>query len=166
MTEVDPTAQEYVRFDSEAEFQSALDRLLARPGRELRMFDPDMADLKLNSAARIDLLRQFLLASATRRVYMAVHDPDHLARYCPRMMNLIAQFGHVIAIHRTHDEIRELRDSFLVIDKQHYLRRPLARSFRGAIGINDEAEALTMHARFMEIWAASFPALSGTTLGL
>lgn len=170
MTEINNTPQdapqEYVRFGSEAQFQGAVDRLLVQPGRELRMFDPDMAALRLNSAARIDLLRQFLLASAARRVYMVVHDPDHLAKYCPRMMKLLAQFSHAIEIHRTHEEIRELTDSFLVLDKNHYVRRPVARFFRGALGINDETEALTMRARFLEIWAASFPAVSGTTLGL
>jgi hypothetical protein len=42
----------------------------------------------------------------------------------------------------------------------------VARFWRGAIGIGDESEALSMRARFFEIWAASYPAVSPTTLGL
>jgi hypothetical protein len=42
----------------------------------------------------------------------------------------------------------------------------VAAYFRGAIGLADENEALAMRARFDEIWSASFPALSSTTLGL
>jgi hypothetical protein len=39
VSEAEPQT-EYSLFDSEAQFQSAVDRLLAAPGRELRVFDP------------------------------------------------------------------------------------------------------------------------------
>jgi hypothetical protein len=42
----------------------------------------------------------------------------------------------------------------------------VAARWRGAIGLGDETEALAMRARFDEIWAASFPAVSSSTLGL
>jgi hypothetical protein len=42
----------------------------------------------------------------------------------------------------------------------------VAASYRGALGFNDETEALAMRGRFGEIWSASFPAVSATTLGL
>jgi hypothetical protein len=54
----------------------------------------------------------------------------------------------------------------MVLDSAHYLRRPVAAFFRGAIGLADENEALAMHGRFSEIWAASYPAVSSTTIGL
>lgn len=157
---------EYQQFETEADFQHALDRLLAAPGRELRVFDPDLQALRLNTAARVEQLARFLAASRTRRIYVAVHDPDHLTKYCPRMMALLARYAHAIQVNRTHEEIRSIQDSFLVIDQQHYLRRPVAQLFRGALGLHDEAEALAMRARFMEIWAASFPGVASTTLGL
>jgi len=157
---------EYVQFDTEAEFQQALDRLLAAQGRELRIFDPDLSALCLNTAQRVEQLRQFLAASRTRRLYVAVHDPDYLTKYCPRMMALLARFAHAIQVNCTHEEIRNLQDSFLVLDQAHYLRRPVALQFRGALGLHDDTEALTMRARFMEIWSASFPGVASTTLGL
>lgn len=157
---------EYLQFDTEADYQAALDRLLAAPGRELRIFDPDLAALRLNAPQRVELLQNFLAASRTRRVYVALHDPDYLTKHCPRMMALLARYAHAIQINCTHEEIRNLQDSFLVIDQRHYLRRPVAQQFRGALGLHDEAEALTMRARFMEIWSASFPGVAGTTLGL
>lgn len=163
----DDTPQvEYQQFDGEADFQRAVDRLLEAPGRELRVFDPDLAALKLNDVARIDRLKAFLAASRTRRLYVAVHDTDHVTRQCPRMMSLLARYAHAIQIHRTHEEIRNIQDSFLVLDQNHYVRRPVAQFFRGALGLHDETEALAMRGRFQEIWAASFPAVSSTTLGL
>lgn len=159
-------ASEYQPFDTEAGFQAAVDRLLEQSGRELRVFDPDLASLRLDLPERIERLQQFLLASRTRRLYIVLHDPEYLTRRCPRMMSLLARFAHVIQVNRSHEEIRELQDAFLVLDADHYVRRPVARFYRGAIGIHDETEALAMRSRFIEIWGASFPAVSATTLGL
>jgi hypothetical protein len=156
----------YERFDSNAGFQAAIDRLLEQPGRELRIFDPDLAALRINESGRIERLERFLQASRTRRLYVAVHNPEHITRQCPRMMSLVARFSHAIQINRTQEEIRELQDAFLVLDSVHYVRRPVAQFFRGAIGLGDETEGLAMRGRFMEIWAASYPAVSGTTVGL
>jgi hypothetical protein len=156
----------YERFDTRAEFREAVDRLLEQPGRELRVFDPDGTSLQLNDPARIEKLEGFLQASRTRRLYMVVHSPDHIQRQCPRLMNLLARYSHAIQIYRTGDEIRELQDAFLVLDAAHYVRRPVATFFRGALGLADETEGLAMRSRFMEIWAASYPAVSSTTAGL
>jgi hypothetical protein len=156
----------YERFDTAEGFQAAVERLLGQPGRELRIFDPDGAALRLNDSGRIAALEQFLAASRTRRLYMVVHETDHLTRHCPRMLGLLARYAHAMQINRTHEHIREIQDSFLVLDSQHYVRRPVASFFRGAIGLGDETEALAMRQRFMEIWEASFPGLSATTAGL
>jgi hypothetical protein len=165
MSEEKPNA-EYVRFEGEADFQKAVDLLLEQPGRELRIFDPDLASLRLNSPARIAQLDRFLRASRTRRIQIAVHRTEHLMRGCPRMLELLKLFSHAIQINRTHEEIAGLQDAFMVLDTQHYLRRPVAEFYRGAIGLNDEADALAMRARFLEIWSASYPGVASTTVGL
>ena len=156
----------YERFDTAAGFQGAIERLLAQPGRELRVFDPDGASLRLNDPARIAQLEQFLAASRTRRIYLVVHDTDHITRHCPRLLALLARYSHMMQIHRTHEHIRSLQDAFLVLDSQHYVRRSVAAFYRGAAGFGDEVEALAMRQRFMEIWEASVPGVSSTTAGL
>lgn len=156
----------YERFDTADGFRAAVDRMLEQPGRELRVFDPDATALRLNEPSRIASFERFLLASRTRRLYLVLHDTEHLTRHCPRMMALLGRFAHAIQINRSHEEIREIQDSFFVLDAQHYVRRPVAAFFRGAMGLGDETEGLAMRSRFMEIWGASFPAVSGTTLGL
>lgn len=156
----------YDQFETRAGFQAAVERLLAEPGRELRIFDPDASALELNQAGRIAALERFLQASRTRRLYIVLHDPEHVQRHCPRMMSLLGRYSHAIQIHRSHEEIAELQDAFLVLDSVHYVRRPVAAFFRGAIGLSDETEALAMRGRFNEIWASSYPAVSANTLGL
>jgi hypothetical protein len=156
----------YERFDTKEAFQAALERLLEQPGRELRVFDPDGAALRLNDAARIEGLERFLLASRTRRLYLVVHDTDHLTRQCPRLLALLRRFSHAIQINQTQEEIRDVQDAFLLLDAVHYVRRPVASLFRGAMGLGDENEGQALRGRFGEIWAASSPAVSGTTVGL
>src|ERR671910_641843 len=156
----------YERFDTNVAFQSAVDRLMEQPGRELRVFDPDGAALRLNDAQRIERLERFLVASRTRRVYLVVHSTDHLTRQCPRLLTLLRRFSHAMQINRTQEEIREVQDAFLLLDAVHYVRRPVAQLFRGAMGLGDENEGQALRGRFGEIWAASYPAVSGTTIGL
>lgn len=161
-----PAAPEYALFESESGFQAAIDRLLSLSGRELRVFDPDLAALRLNAPERIAGIERFLRASRTRRLYLATHDTDHLSKFCPRMLGLVKRFSHAIQIQRTHEEIRGLRDCFLVLDALHFVRRPESAFWRGVICLDDRNEAYAMRARFLEIWAASYPAVPATTLGL
>jgi hypothetical protein len=156
----------YERSDTNQGFQASIERLLEQPGRELRVFDPDGAALRLNDPGRIDALNRFLLASRTRRFYLVVHSTDHLTRQCPRLLSLLRRFSHAMQINRTHEEIREVQDAFLLLDSVHYVRRPVAALFRGAMGLGDENEGQALRGRFGEIWAASFPAVPSTTIGL
>src|SRR5207249_1758336 len=89
----------YERFDSAEGFQAALERLLGQPGRELRVFDPDGAALRLNDSSRVSALERFLAASRTRRLYLVLHDTDHLTRHCPRMLGLLARYWLAMPIH-------------------------------------------------------------------
>ena len=156
----------YERFNTNQGFQAAVDRLLDQPGRELRVFDPDGAALRLNDPARVQRLERFLLASRTRRLYLVVHGTDHLTRRCPRLMGLLRRFSHAMQINRTQEEIREVQDAFLLLDSVHYVRRPVAALFRGSMGFGDENEGQALRGRFGEIWVASYPAVSSTTIGL
>jgi hypothetical protein len=156
----------YAPFSSESDYQAAIDTLLDQEGRELRIFDPDLVSLQLSSAARVDHLERFLRVSRTRRIYIVTHDAGHMTKRCPRMMSLLARFAHMVQVNRTHEEIRKLQDSFMVLDALHYVRRPVATWYRGALGINDDSEAQQMRARFQEIWSASYPGVSATTTGL
>jgi hypothetical protein len=156
----------YERFETNEGFQGCIERLLGQPGRELRVFDPDGAALRLNDAARIEALQSFLLASRTRRIYLVMHSTDHVTRQCPRLLTLLRRFSHAMQINRTHEEIREVQDSFLLLDSMHYVRRPVAALFRGAMGLGDENEGQALRGRFGEIWSASTPAVSSTTIGL
>lgn len=66
-------------------------------------------------------------------------------------------------INRTNEELRELQDAFLVLDAAHFVRRPVAAFFRGAMGLTDEndgmAHARTLRARVLPRRFASIAGL-------
>jgi hypothetical protein len=151
---------------SRAGFAEALDELIGKTRRTLRIFDPTLADYGMGSAAREEQLRAFLLASRTNRLMIAVHDTDIPAHKSPRLMRLMRQFSHAIAIHQTHDEIRNLEDVLVIGDDAHCLRRPHRSQPRGSVYLDDPVETREWLNRFNAIWEQSMPAVSGTTIGL
>lgn len=161
-----PPVPERTLFTSKAEYNHAADRLLAIAETELRIFDPDFGDFRLEIPARIEALRQFLRRGLNNRLYIAVHDPDSVQRYCPRLVALLGTFSGRMLINRTLGEAARIQDCFILADKVHVVRRPVATQGRGVFILNDVREALGMRGRFDEIWESSEPGVSANATGL
>lgn len=151
---------------SRKEYRDALERLIGLAQHELRIFDADFSDLDINSPQKYELLRAFLLRGRNNRLYIAVHDPDYIRSYCPRLLNLLRQFSDRMFIHRTQGEAASAQDSLVLADKLHFVRRPVQAQLRATLRLNDDEESQGMLLRFSEIWDNSFPAVSATTSGL
>ncbi len=149
-----------------SEYLAAFDALVAGLRHELRIFDPDCVQLELNAPARVDALRQFLLAGRDNKLLIAVHDTDHIKKHSPRLMRLLADFSAAIAIHQTEGEAARAQDCFVLADMEHFVRRPVASAWRGVYAINEYHESRLIRERYDEIWQSSFPAVSATSLGL
>ena len=79
---------------------------------------------------------------------------------------LLRQFSHVISIHETQDQAKNVYDPFVLVDDRHYAHRFHYDGAQGMLAIDDPHGARTLRDRFEEIWAASDPAIPATTLGL
>jgi hypothetical protein len=156
---------ELTKLEGNSEYEAAIDTLLARSGRKLRIFERQLGK-GYNSSHRHDLLRHFLLAGRGHCIQIVLHDATTLQRDCPRMVLLLRQFSHVVGIHETEPQARGVYDPFSVIDERDYVHRFHYDGARGLLGLNDPQGALVFVQRFEEIWAASTPAASATTLGL
>ena len=148
-----------------AEYEAALDELLSRSQRTLRIFDRQLGT-GFNSVHRHDLLRSFLMRSRTNKLDIVLHDASGLVRDCPRLMNLLRQFSHAINIHETEPEAKRVYDPFAIADERDYVHRFHYDDARGLLALDDPQGALGLIERFQEIWEASSPAASATTLGL
>lgn len=149
-----------------SDYRSAFGRLLGLARRELRIFDPDLADLAMNSSERIDSLSRFLRSGPNRRIFIALHDVDHVCKHCPRFMALLGIYASNILINKTFGDAAKVQDCFALADTEQLIRRPVRAQPRGVLVIGDPKECQPMRERFDEIWESSEPAVSANTTGL
>lgn len=166
MTETPSTPPERTLILAKSEYAMGAERLLALAQRELQIFDPDLSEFRLDLPSRIEALRQFLARSPANRLQIALHDPDYVKRHCPRLMSLLGLYSASMHIHRTQGEANRVQDCFVLADRLHVVRRPVATQGRGVVIINDPREGLVMHERFGEIWELSEPGVSASISGL
>ena len=148
------------------EYREAIDTLLPLLGRELRIFDPDLADLGLDAPDKVELLKNFLRRAPHNRIYIALHSTEYITRQAPRLMGLLATFAGNMLVHKTEGDAARVQDCFVLCDDLHFVRRAVSAQPRGALYLYDAKEARGMRDRFDEIWASSFPAVSATQTGL
>ncbi len=159
-------ALQHTGFDGVADYVAALDRVCAAAQQSLFIFEKDFSDIGFNSEARYDTLHHFLLSSSNSSLRLLAHDAQHLVRYCPRMMMLLREFSHRMAIYQTPAHLLNVAEPFAVADKQHYVRRYHFDDTRGLLALNDPQGARELHARFEEMWQSSHPGATPTRLGL
>jgi len=159
-------APERILLAAKNDYLEGFERLLGLARRELRIFDPDLSELDVNSTRRIETLTRFLRGSRTHRIYIALHDVEHVVKRCPRLITLLGSYTAGIFILQTQGEAAKVQDCFVLADGDHLLRRPVTTQPRGVLVINDPKECQPMRERFDEIWESSVPAVSANTTGL
>ena len=148
-----------------AQYEAALDTLVANGVRTLRIFDKVLGP-GFNSPLRYDLLHRLLLAGRHHRVFIALHETANIVRDCPRLMMLLRTFSHGIAIRQTLPAARRVYDPFAIADDTRFVRRFHFDDMRGVATVGDYANISSLVKRFDDIWEASTPAVGATTLGL
>lgn len=154
------------RFASPSEYRVAIDRIVRRGRRTIRVFDRNLDGAGFNAADRFEVLRSFLLQSRENRLQFVLHDVGPVQRDHPRLLLLLRQFSAAVSIHQTSQEAQGVYDGIVVADDAHYVHRFHFDHPRGEWVLNDIARTQGLLRRFEEIWSASAPAVSATTLGL
>jgi len=149
-----------------SDYQRGFGRLLGLVRRELRIFDPDLSELDINSAERIEALARFLLGGPDRRILIALHGVDYVSKRCPRLVALLGIYASRIFIYQTIGDAAKVQDCFVLADGDHLVRRPVTAQPRGVLVIGDPKECQPMRERFDEIWESSIPGVSANTTGL
>jgi hypothetical protein len=161
----DETLQ-HTTFDGVADYIAALDTVCGAAQHSLNIFEKDFSDIGFNSEARYDALRHYLLLSTNNRLQILAHDPQHLVRFCPRMMMLLKEFSHSMAIYQTPPHMHSVTEPFAVADDHHYVRRFHFDDTRGLLAKNDPEGARELNSHFHEMWASSHSGATPTRLGL
>ena len=147
------------------EHENAIDTVLRQAKSRIRIFDQSLGK-GYNSVERTECIRQFLLSSRRNTLQIVLHDIQSMDRNCPRLLNLLRAHGHAISIHESHPSAKTVYDPFIVVDEHNFVHRFHFDELRGMLALDDPVETHAFIERFAEIWEASSPAVSATTLGL
>ncbi len=161
----DEPKPQHTQIFGNAEYEAAIDTILQKASSKIRIFDHALGR-EYNSSRRIEMLRQFLLASRRNTLQIVVHDTGTMDRNCPRIFNLLRTYGHAISINETHPSAKLVYDPFVIVDDRCFVHRFHFDEMRGLAGVDDPIGTHTFIERFSEIWEASSPAVFATTLGL
>lgn len=156
----------YRKLSGIAESSAAIDEVIDAARTGLRIFDVSLSNRGFNSPARVQKLRDFLVAGRSHRIYIALHDTEPLEREAPRLLALLRQFPMSIEIHRTLAQARKASDPFIVADDHSVWHQLHHEQPRAIVALRSPADAVPILQRFEEIWDLSEPAVSATTLGL
>ena len=123
-----------ILFETRKDYREGFNTLLGLARRELRIFDPDLSELEINSTNRVETLARFLRGSSTRRIYIVLHDLEHVTQRCPRLISLLGSYPSGILIFQTRGDAAKVQDCFVLADGDHLVRRPVTTQPRGARG--------------------------------
>ncbi len=161
----EPPEPRHERIDTRAGLEAGIAQVLPLARRRILVFARSLGH-EWNQDLRVDTLRRFCLDSRRNQARILVHDPQPAYRNCPRLLGLLRQFSHVVAIHETHYQAKGVYDPFVLAEDRHYLHRFHFDQPQGILGLEDPIGAKPLLDRFEELWANSEPAISATTLGL
>jgi len=156
----------YTLLTDEAAYRQACDVILRRAESEILIFDRDLAALRVEEKTRIAALTSFLMTAGPRRIRIVLHDPEPAVRNAPNLMRLIARFSHLIDVRQSAENLRHLRDTHLLADESHGVRRFHVDQPRSALILDDPDYIQPWRQRFEELWELSLPCSSISTTGL
>lgn len=156
----------YTLLASEAAYRQAADTVLALAEREILIFDRDLAALRLDEKARLEVLAGLLQKKAMRRIRIVLHTPEPVERNAPRLCQLIERFSHVVDVRQTPENLRHLADTHMIADDKNGLRRFHVDQPRSALIQDDHEYLQPWRQRFEELWELSHPCLTGITTRL
>jgi hypothetical protein len=159
-----PNAQ-YRRFESNREYEALIDQMIPQTQRFIRVFDKNLSR-GYGNPARIEMLRQFLLAARTNRLLIVLHETRQLTTEHPRFLEFARQFSHACTIRETLRGAKHVYDPFVIFDGSHYLHRFHHAHMRAAQGLNDPTATQQLIERFDEIAEFSGPPLPAQVTGL
>lgn len=148
------------------EYDLAVDALLHSALSDISIFDPDCAQLRLNSLKRSQSLQRLLHLGGSQRVNIVVHRADHIERSAPRLLELLRLYPERLSIRVTSCEARHAQDCFVIADAADCVRRPVAAQPRGVCIENDVQEVSLQRERFAQLLAATDTIVQAASLGL
>lgn len=149
-----------------ADYQTAVDRLLAIACQTICIYDEDLVALKLESPNRLLSFKRILQTGHDDALRMAVRNTAPARQQHPKLQQLLTAYSHLAKARGTPAQLAHLRDNMFIVDDKHALIR-FERDLPRSKLLIDEADELRPYlTRFREIWAEGGEDIGMSTLGL
>ena len=149
-----------------ADYQMALDRLLAIACHKISIYDEDLVTLKLESAPHLVHIKRILQAGEGEALQIAVRNAGPIRKSHPQLISQLTTYGHRAAARETPPQLAHLRDSMILVDDKHALIRFERDLPRSKLLIDEIDEVRPYLTRFKEIWSEGGENITSTALGL
>ncbi len=153
-------------FETPAEFRAAFDALLDSTQRQLRVYDQNLSLFDIDQLPRHNRLRTICVAGSGRRIELLLDEIHHVARDCPRLMQLVRDFGHVIEIRQADQNMPRPDQVFALADRHGALVRADKSALHGTLHLDDAHSTILLHQEFEGMWQRAQAGVTATTLGL
>ena len=149
-----------------AEYEPAMTPCCRTPATDVAHLRPPARHRIITESSDTICFAAFLLRSRTNRL---VHRRARCIGAGPRLPTSDQPPAAVPRCHRineTEPQAKGVYDPFALADERDYVHRFHYDDSRGLLALDDPQGALGLSERFQELWEASYPAASATTLGL
>ena len=150
----------------ERNYETTLNIVIAHAENELLIFDQDFERGDYVSLQRFEVLSAFLSKDNVSKLTIILQNTDYFIQHCPRLFELLKNYGHKMVVYETNDNAKVAKDCFVIADKQHYVRRFHIDQARIKYALNDVEECANLSMRFDELLDETTEAVSATKLGL
>lgn len=153
-------------FDSWAGYRAAALQLLGAAENSLCIYDPDLSTTGLSSLAGTRALQDLAVRSSQHdAVRILLKDAGPLQSEQPRLVNLLATYGHRIVV-KLAPAGPLPEEAFMIADGKRLLLRFHEDRARGRCALDEDDAPVRHIAQFETIWMHSQPGPIGTPLGL
>jgi hypothetical protein len=149
-----------------SEHDNAVQKVLLLATRSIRIFDPDLARLKLESQENSLFLRRFLIAAPHNTLQIVLRNIEPFRNKSPRLFKLLTDFPRTVQVWECASTLSKLTDAMFLSDDRHALIRIHEDHARSRVIIDNADESRRYLKRFDEILGEGGTPVSGTTLGL
>jgi hypothetical protein len=149
-----------------SEYGSAVQKTLFLATDSLRIFDPDLVRLNLETRENALFLRDFLASAPRVRLQIVLRNAEPFRRSSPRLFQLLRDFPHRMQVWECAPQLLNMTDATLLSDDRHAVIRFHQDHARSRVIIDDAGACRGHHTRFDEILAEGGTPISATTLGL
>lgn len=157
---------EAVWFNTPVEYARALDTLLARATRAIRIYDWDLSDGSYESASRIALLNDFCKPGRGRQARILLADDAYLTRHAGQLMQLLTVWGHVLEVRVREGEPPPAQDCFVLVDETGVLKRFDKDTPQGVMRPDSRGDVVDLGIRFDSEWERAPGRVTPRVLGL